>query len=131
MCSIDLKFFRLASLYRSLSLYPINNIEYIDNLLSLSDNQTRNGWIFSILSWEWLTKEDWEYRLGDPDNIYDDLKIYENPKDLGKIFYNIEEMSDEDKYIYDYLNFSYAIPTPVNEYLNQIDWVPHWTINGK
>ena len=109
----------------------INNIKYVENLMSPNSSQLCNGWIINISSWDWLTKDDWELRMGDPDDIYDDLIIYENPKDLGENFYNIEEMSDEEKYEYDYLNFPYAVPTPVNDYLNKIEWAQNWTIEGR
>lgn len=108
----------------------INNIKYVNNLTSLSDNQLCSGWIVNLSSWEWVTHEDWELRQGEPDAIYEDLKIYENPKDLGEEFYDIENMADEEKYVFDYLNFPYAVPIPVDEYLNQIDWAPNWTIEA-
>lgn len=109
----------------------INNIEYVENLISLSYNQTCNGWIINLSSWDWLTKDDWENRMGDPDDIYDKLIIYENPKDLSENFYNIEKMSNTEKYEYDYLNFPYAVPKPVNEYLNAIEWASNWDIDGR
>ncbi|MFX1573984.1 MAG: hypothetical protein ACFFB0_14650 [Promethearchaeota archaeon] len=108
----------------------INSIEYVENLISSNNSQLCNGWVINISSWDWLTKDDWELRMGDPDDIYNNLIIYENPQDLGENFYNIEEMSDEQKYLYDYLNFPYAIPTPVNVYLSRIEWAPNWSIEG-
>ncbi len=109
----------------------IDKIEGVNDLISLNNSQLCDGWKLNISSWEWVTNHDWELRQGDPDEIYLNLKIYRNPEDLGKIFYDVEEMSYSQKYILDYLNFPYVFPIDIEDYLSRINWAENWTVSGK
>ncbi|MFX1501798.1 MAG: hypothetical protein ACFFDH_12615 [Promethearchaeota archaeon] len=109
----------------------IDDIKYVNDLKSRNDNQNCSGWKLNISSWDWVTNRDWENREGDPDNIYVDIEIFRNPEDLGENFYNIEEMSYAEKYIFDYLNIPFVFPIKIENYLKEINWVDNWTINGR
>jgi len=109
----------------------IEKIEYVNYLTSLNNGQNCSGWKIDIASWNWVTKFDWENRQGDPDIIYENIQIFENPQDLSENFYDITAMSYIQKYILDYLNIPFAFAVPIKSYINSINWAANWTVNEK
>lgn len=111
--------------------FRIENIRFVNNLTSLNNSLDCNGWLFNLSKWDWLTSNDWDEREGEPDIVFENSKIFENPIDLGDNIYDIKDMTSSEKYVLDSLHFLYAVPLPVNEYLSKIQWADDWIIKDK
>lgn len=100
--------------------YKLENIDFYDDLHLDDENKTFCGWLVDITMWNWMKYDKWKFYEKRPNKIYESLTIYADPIDLGQAFENIELLIPP-----------YFVPDPVDDYLESINWLDDFKVEGK